>query len=48
MFTDYLDRGSRHNPDGVWVVRHDGSSGLIHREFTALTTASRLPSKPRG
>ncbi len=48
MFTDYLDRGSRHSPDGVCVVRHDGSSGFIYREFVALTHRVALGIRAQG
>jgi acyl-CoA synthetase (AMP-forming)/AMP-acid ligase II len=48
MFIDYLDRGVRHNPDGVCTVRADGSGALTHREFSALTHRVALGLQAQG
>lgn len=37
MFTDYLDRGLRLNPDGLCVVRGDGSDAMSYRELYGLS-----------
>jgi acyl-CoA synthetase (AMP-forming)/AMP-acid ligase II len=37
MFVDYLDRGFSLDPEALCMVRADGSLGLNHGEFAALT-----------
>ena len=48
MFVDYLDRGVRHRPDGVAVVRGDGEGALTHRELHALTHRVALGLRAQG
>jgi acyl-CoA synthetase (AMP-forming)/AMP-acid ligase II len=48
LFTDYLDRGVRHNPDGVCIVRADGSDALTHREFCVLSHRVAAGLKAHG
>ena len=50
MFIDYLDRGFGLDPDATCMVRADGTVGLTHREFSALThrVAVGLQSRDLG
>jgi acyl-CoA synthetase (AMP-forming)/AMP-acid ligase II len=48
MFIDYLDRGVRHNPDGVAIMRADGSGALTHRELSQLTHRVALGLREQG
>lgn len=47
MFVDYLDRGFGLDPDALCMVRADGTLGLTHGEFLALThrVAAALQSR---
>lgn len=48
MFIDYLDRGVRHNPDGLAIINADGSGALTHSAFSAATHRVALGLQAHG